>query len=200
MSVRVTDNGTPALSDTKSFTVVVSSSDQPPVANTDTFSRSANKGTKFLVSAVLANDTDDLGPVTFNALILPATAGGTAVLKDGFIVYTPPGGSDPALDTFQYSIRDSAGQLATGTIRITLSGSSNGTTLNVLNVTGGFPNPAIVKFAGIPGRTYTVQSKDSLVLPWTTLGTALVGANGIGQFTDNSAATAPIRYYRIIEL
>ena len=46
---------------------------------------------------------------------------------------------------------------------------------------------AQVTFAGIPGRTYSIQRSDSLVTPdWATIGSAPANALGQINFTDTS--------------
>jgi hypothetical protein len=41
-----------------------------------------------------------------------------------------------------------------------------------------------VSFAGIPGRTYTVQRAPTPTGPWTPLANVVVNPSGIGTYTD----------------
>lgn len=50
-------------------------------------------------------------------------------------------------------------------------------------VSGGF----VVRFDGVPGRTYTVQRASSTLGPWAALTTITVGPAGVAQFADNQA-------------
>ena len=52
-----------------------------------------------------------------------------------------------------------------------------------------------VGFAGIPGRTYTLQRAESPSGPWATLSAVIVGPDGTGRFDDTNAP-ATSAYYR----
>jgi hypothetical protein len=201
IQVWVTDDGVPPAKDTKSFQVTVRKVNDTPVANPDSLARKAGQGTKVLASRLTLNDADaDGDPLTVLSVISPTAQGGTVTLADGWIFYQPPSGSDPVLDSFTYTVRDTDAATANGTVTISIAPPGTDPTLNILGVSGGFPNPAIVRFAGIPGRVYTVQSSPSLITPvWKTLGTATVQANGLAQFTDNEAATQPVLFYRALQ-
>jgi Legume lectin domain/Bacterial Ig domain/Immunoglobulin domain len=54
-----------------------------------------------------------------------------------------------------------------------------------------------LKFAGYPGKVYTVQASSNLV-DWTSIGSAVADANGSFSFTDTSANGVASRYYRIV--
>lgn len=169
----------------------------PPVAGPDTMSRRSLQGTKLRLSNVLLNDSGtgislvSAGPST--------TEGGTVVIVDGYVYYSPPP-SDPLLDTFTYTIQSADGQTADGTITVDRTGPDSLPTSNILDVqvTGASPPYTVaITFAGIPGRTYTVESSNSPGPPWTTLGTATVGADGTSTFTDSTANSAAL-FYRVV--
>jgi hypothetical protein len=44
-----------------------------------------------------------------------------------------------------------------------------------------------VTFAGIPGRTYSLQRAPAVNGPWTTIASVTVGPNGIGTFADTNS-------------
>jgi hypothetical protein len=198
--VRVEDDGMPALSAMQSFNITVKAN-EPPVANPDSVVRKSGRGIKAGSSTLIANDTDPDGQsLVLVSVNTPSVQGGTVTLADGWVYYQPPSGSDPPLDSFTYVVRDPSGTTATGTVTVSISSPSANPTLNILSVTGGFPNPAIVRFAGIPGREYTIQSSPVFSPPvWTTLGRATVGPNGIAEFTDHGAATEPTVFYRALQ-
>jgi hypothetical protein len=54
-------------------------------------------------------------------------------------------------------------------------------------------------FAGIAGRTYSIQAETNLINPnWTTIGTATIPASpGTTQFTDTNTPAFSTRYYRL---
>jgi hypothetical protein len=48
------------------------------------------------------------------------------------------------------------------------------------------PGAVQIRFAGIVGRTYSVQRAPAVTGPWTTIGTATVGPTGIASFNDDN--------------
>ncbi len=195
--VEVNDQGTPPLTDLRSFRIRVHHR-SPPVAYPDTIQRKPGQGIKVRVTALLANDVDpDQQALTIVALQPVTLMGGKALLESGWVFYQPPAGFDPPTDSFVYTIRDASGYEAEATVTISLVAAGTEPTLNILGVSGGYPNPAILRFAGIPRRTYVVQSSPSFNPPvWRTLGSIVVPANGIAEFHDPEAATQPVLFYR----
>jgi hypothetical protein len=195
--VEVNDQGTPPLTDLRSFRIRVHHR-SPPMAYPDTIQRKPGQGIKVRVTALLANDVDpDQQALTIVALQPVTLMGGKALLESGWVFYQPPAGFDPPTDSFVYTIRDASGYEAEATVTVSLVEAGTEPTLNILGVSGGYPNPAILRFAGIPGRTYVVQSSPSFNPPvWRTLGSIVVPANGIAEFHDPEAATQPVLFYR----
>jgi len=54
-----------------------------------------------------------------------------------------------------------------------------------------------VRFAGIPGVTYSVQ-RSSDQSTWSSAGTYVVPETGIAEFTDSTPAPQPPYYYRTV--
>lgn len=199
VTVQVDDQGTPPLTDLRSFVVRVHHR-APPVAYPDTLQRKPGQGTKVRVATLTANDVDpDQQPLTLVELQSPTLMGGTALLESGWIFYQPPAGFDPATDSFTYRIRDASGYESESTVTVSIAQAGTESSLNILSVSGGYPNPAMVRFAGIPRRTYVVQSSPSFNPPvWRTLGSITVPSNGIAEFQDPEAATQPVLFYRTL--
>jgi hypothetical protein len=54
-----------------------------------------------------------------------------------------------------------------------------------------------IRFLGIPGRNYLIQTVESMGdTPWTTLATQIAGSTCLLDFIDDEAAQFPTRYYR----
>jgi hypothetical protein len=53
-----------------------------------------------------------------------------------------------------------------------------------------------ISFSGLPYASYAVQAVNSLNAQWQTIATNIADSNGMWQFTDTNAATAPSRFYR----
>jgi len=65
--------------------------------------------------------------------------------------------------------------------------------LPLVSIPGGYQ----VNFAGIPGRTYSLQRATNVLGPWEFLASIKAGADGIGTYADTNAPL-PNAYYRSI--
>ena len=120
VTVRATDNGTPNLFDSLSFTVAVSAQpNRAPVANPDTMTVAGSSIT-IPFSTLLANDTDpDIN--TLNVTSVGNPTKGTTTKTDNSLVYTRTAGAyQVGTDSFTYAITDNAGGSATATVTLTL--------------------------------------------------------------------------------
>ena len=101
---------------TVSITIQPVVTNQPPVANKDTYTVNQNSSNNSL--NVLANDTDPDGdPLQITGVTVPAH--GTALVLNNRVSYTPTAGySGP--DTFNYTITDGKGGTATTSVTITV--------------------------------------------------------------------------------
>ena len=131
--VRATDNGTPALSFDKEFTITIGDVNDPPSAGPDTYSGAigntlAARGTTpsgpFVAltgNLLKANDSDEDGdPLTVQAGTLATTGGGSATVNaDGSFTYLPGVGDKSQNDTFTYTVSDGTAT-ATGTVTIAI--------------------------------------------------------------------------------
>jgi glucose/arabinose dehydrogenase len=172
-----------------------------PVAADDSLVRARNSAGKINVSQLLANDSDALGhSLTVASVTSPSVQGATISLDGDWVVYDPPSGFNGA-DSFSYTVSDGTGFTATGNVSVTVSPDGGGQTLNIISATHS-GSDVIVICAGIPGRTYEIQTTSDLTSPitWTPhpAGQKAAGANGSFQLTD-SAPPSP-RYYRAIQI
>lgn len=171
----------------------------PPQAEDDAVERPDGQGVKMPVALLLANDSDPDGdPLTLTGFS-PATAeGGTLVRQGAWLLYAPPL-HNPAQDAFAYTITDGHNGLASGMVTIRPLGES-GPTHNRLSLEfdPGSGHTSL-RFAGIPGRTYALESSDDLVNPeWVELDRQPCGSDGILHFEDPRPPAAQ-RYYRTVQ-
>jgi autotransporter-associated beta strand protein len=148
--------------------------------------------------AVVSDPDND--PLSVIAAGPTSTNGGTVTLTSTSVTYQPVVDFVGA-DLFSYTVSDGRGGLATNTLAV-----------NVVAATGLAPNVVygpvisnglfIVRFAGIPGYTYTVEATDDLgSLSWTKKAnlTAPTTDQGLGigifEFSE-SVGSATSRYYR----
>jgi autotransporter-associated beta strand protein len=149
----------------------------------------------------VASDPDN-DPLSVIAAGPTSTNGGTVTLTSTSVTYQPAANFVGA-DLFNYTISDGRGGLATNTVAVT-----------VVPATGLSPNVVygpvvsnglfIVRFAGIPGFTYTVEATDDIGSPvWAkkTNLTAPVTDQGLGvgifEFSE-SVSAATNRFYRTV--
>lgn len=127
MTVRGTDNGTPAASTDSTITINVTNVNDPPIAVNDAFSVIALGDPNTL--NVLANDLPGPGgePGTISVVsvtgVTPSTSGTVQVAAGGTgVVFTPS--TSPTVfgttATFNYTINDQAGLPATATVTVTI--------------------------------------------------------------------------------
>ena len=193
-SVNTDDPETPALDDATVTVLNVN-----PVTAADALVRGRNAAAKILVSQVLANDTDaDGDTLTVTDAVSPTANNAIVTLDGSWLIYQPTlGFNNP--DTFSYTVSDSNGGTATGTVNVSVASDGNEQTQNVISATVSGLD-VIVRFAGVPGRTYRIETS-TLVPPitWTPhpAGPQTAGANGVFELTDPSPPSP--RFYRAVE-
>jgi VCBS repeat-containing protein len=156
-----TANGGVNTSPAQSFTITVSSVNDPPVAQND--ARSTNEGTPLAGAGVLGNDTDGDGdPLTATLVNGPANAASFTLNANGTFSYTPSAdffGSD----SFTYRANDGNANSNVATVTITV---------NAVN-----DAPSFTKG---PNQTVNEDAGAQTVNPWAT-GISRGPANESGQ-------------------
>lgn len=169
-----------------------------PEAVADTVSRSAGRTLKVPFTTLLANDRAPAGPALTVTAVDATSAGGVPVqLVEGVVLYTPAGAFG-ANDSFSYTISDGT-HTATATVSVTVQAAPETPTQNLVGTVVTGSGALEIKAAGIPGRSYRLQTAGSLNSPvvWTDLGAAQVApANGQMTFTDPAPALP--RFYRVV--
>ena len=168
----------------------------PPVATTDQIVRPATEGIKVLVADLLSNDTDaDADALSFTSVNSPSANGGTVTQSGGWVFYTPAVGFTNA-DSFTYTIRDTFGISAIGTVNISVR-TNNTQSHNITGIQTVDGTNKLISLAGIPGRTYRIQA--AVTVPsedWAEIGSVLAPSNGLFDFKDTNAFMFPMRFYR----
>ncbi len=179
-------------------TVVSTSVNHAPTAVADAIQRTATQGVKVSTTTLLSNDTDpDSDALSLTGVSGTTTNGGTIYLAGSWIHYVPAAGFTN-VDAFTYTVSDGQGGTATGTVTVNVKTDDNISANRIGSIQVLGPSHYRIVFGGIPGRTYTIQYTDSLMLPptWQTLDTATASATGIITFDDLSAS--PMRLYRTV--
>src|SRR2546425_251049 len=98
-------------------------------------------------------------------------------------------------DCFTYTVSDGRGGIATAMVVVQVS-SADALSPNILSLTPTLTNTMIVRFAGIPGFSYSIERTASLSpASWSAIGSIIVPESGIAEFED---LTPPqdMGYYR----
>jgi hypothetical protein len=193
ITVRVTDNGTPPLSATQTFTVTVHEVNQPPVlaAIAD---RTVNAGATL---AFTNSATDpDLPPNTLSFSLDAAPPGAAIGPSNGVFSWTAPPTSVPLTNTVTVRVTDNGTPPLSDTKSFTLVVVPPPRFGSVATV----GNDLVLKWQTFPGKRYRVEYKDELSAPvWTPLGVEQV-ASGWTLSVTNSLDAAPQRFFRIVQV
>ena len=169
----------------------------PPVAATDTIERPSTNGTKVLISVLLSNDSDaDGNGFSFVSVSATSTNGGSITRDANWIYYNPSTGVTND-DAFTYTVTDTFGAVATGTVLIKIK--ENTLPSPQLRIIDQGNGSYLIKFDGVPGTNYRIEFKETLNQPsWNPLGSATADPFGMFQYSDTPPINAPGRYYRSI--
>ena len=188
-----TDNYLAAPRVTRSYTVEHGS----PVVGPVTLERYSGESLKFLLSRLLENSNDPEG----SALSVSAVAGttdnsGTVTTNGAWGYYTPP--ENDLTDYFTFTVKNAYGKSTDGTAEILVMTAElpDGVTLNYIGANTG-ASGIVLKFVGIPGRSYTLQSCTDLGNPvWENRETKITGVTGLFEYTDTYEGAT--RFYRLV--
>ena len=175
----------------KSFTLTVSGVNEAPVAAPATYTRAPGTSLKIRISTLLAASTSDPeGDVRTLQSVGASVQGAPISLAPPWILYSPVNNSN---DSFSYTINDGHGHTATATLSVMVvspAGASVGFVLNAL----GQP---VMRFAGIPGYTYTIERATTDLNHWTDIHPFTAPATGVFSFTDPTDPPLPTAFYRM---
>ena len=131
-------------------------------------------------------------PLSLGAVSANSTNGGTVVVVGNTVVYTPITDFIGA-DLFTYTLSDGFGDTTTADVVVNVT-ANNAQSQNMFMPVYA-PGSCVVSFAGIVGRTYSVQRALLATGPWITIGSATVGSTGIVSFEDTNPPSGSA-YYR----
>jgi hypothetical protein len=150
------------------------------------------------LSKLLRNDgvpqgnlVSPFGPISVVHVRATSTNGGAVTLGASNVTYTPlPGFS--GIDRFTYTVSDGQSFGSAQVEILVVNGTLPSENQVALIPT---PNGVLIRFAGIPGRTYQVQRATAVVGPWSTVATLVAPLHGIIQYEDTNPPQ-PTAFYR----
>jgi hypothetical protein len=200
ITTAVTDNGSPPMSTTNNFTVIVNEVNTAPM-----LPGQSTKTVAVLATLTVTNTATD-SDVPANALtyqlINPPT--GASISTNGVITWTPNAGQGPSTNTITTVVTDSnpwavdAQHLsATNSFTVIVTGGSAMPVIQSIGLTNGI---VTIKWSAVAGQSYRLQYKGNLtdsvwsdVTPdFTASGAIATGTNGVNNATQ--------RYYRVLLL
>ncbi len=169
----------------------------PPVAGPDTIERDPTNGVKVTIATLLSNDTDADGDViSFVSVSGTSAHGGTVSRQGNWIFYTPPAGFTN-VDSYTYTISDGRGAPVTGAVTVNIRADNVPSPNLVITDLG--DGSYLIRFDGIPGKTYRIQWTESVETPnWQTLGSRTANDVGLFEYTDRPPSGSPKRFYRSV--
>jgi hypothetical protein len=129
-------------------------------------------------------------PVTLASVSASSTNGGTVMLTNGLVTYTPATNFIGA-DLFTYVVNNGTTS-TTGSVHVLVVDTGTLAPNSIGAVVMG-PDGAHARFAGIPGFTYIIERSTDGV-DWTAVGNAVVPANGLFEFIDSTPPPGSVFY------
>ncbi len=173
LRVRTTDQG--GLFFEKSFTITVLNANDLPVAIANAFATPTNVSRTIDVADLIANDRDQDNDVLTVTSVQNATQGASISLTAGVITYTPAAAFTGSA-TFNYTLSDGVGGVATGIVNMTVNATEpvvlNNSTMTITQPTT-ISNP--VTLSGDGG--ITTNQPVTLSGPVTVSGTPVIQTN-----------------------
>jgi hypothetical protein len=155
-----------------------------PIAGNTFGATVQNRALEILKEKILAYCSDPDGDVLSVTSISAISTNGGAISNGTSSVTFTPASNFIGVDAFSFTVSDGQSS-ASGTIQVQV-GPSNAPSSNMLppqSIQGGLK----ISFAGVAGRTYTLQRAPTLSGPWQSIAAILVAPNGIGIFNDTNA-------------
>jgi hypothetical protein len=196
----VTDNGSPPMSATNSFTVIVNEVNTAPVLPGQSTKTIAVLATLTVTNA--ATDSDI--PANPLAYVLTAAPAGAAIDTNGVITWTPNAGQGPSTNTITTVVTDSnpwavnAQHLsATNSFTVIVTGGSPPLVIQSIGWTNGI---VTITWSAVSGQSYRLQYKANLTdsvwsdatPDFTATGSVATGTNGVNNATQRFYQVKPL--------
>lgn len=165
---------------------------EAPSAIAESVQITPGRTVKILKSALISNDSDADDPFALLQIATLSSQGAPVITSGNWIFIDSPADGD----SFTYTITDGL-EVSVGVVTLN-SAANNGVTFNIRILADGAD--AILRVFGIPGRSYQIQTTDSLTPPiqWTNLGAAETAASD-GVIVRRETAPPQPRFYRAIQ-
>ena len=167
----------------------------PPTASDAAYTRSSGMDWRILKATLLTNaSAGDVGD-TLSVLSVSGATNGTLAIAGGYVTYVP-GGADPnQVDHFTYTVQDTLGAQASGTVTLNVA-SLPATSADEITAVGGVVT--IVYKGLVLGLHYAVERAPAADGPFSTVPEyADVTADGTGKITVTDTPGMEVAFYRL---
>jgi hypothetical protein len=193
ITVRVTDNGSPALSDSETVAVTVNELNSAPILAFIP-DQAVNTGALLTFTATATDPDIPANALTFS-LDPGAPAGAGITPGTGVFTWTPTAAQGPATYSLTVRVTDngSPSRSTAESFNVTVNAVSG---IQVTSVTVSTDNLLTLTWTSLSGKTYRVEYKDDLAQTnWSALGDTI--AVGASASTTNSVSGVRQRFYRV---
>ncbi|MBS0659860.1 MAG: cadherin-like beta sandwich domain-containing protein [Verrucomicrobia bacterium] len=183
------------------YTVTVTRAAAPPVPAAIAIATTQGNAITFSEASVLALATDPGGntPITLVGVGQPAggVTTGSVTNSPGVSITFAPDAAFLGTDTFSYTIQNSLGTQASGTITVTVT-EFTARAVSTSRTAGGTFSTT---YAGVPNVAYRIEYTDSLTVAFQPLldgmgQPVVILADGSGNFSFSEPSTPTKRFYR----
>jgi len=195
VTVRVFDDGTPSLSATNSFTVVMNEVNSAPVLTVPA-PQTIRVGATLIATNTAVDADLPANLLTFS--LVSAPAGMLIDSTTGVVTWTPPVSQQSSTNVVTVRVTDNGQPPFSDTKSFSVTAVGVGQRITAIQPING---DIVLMLEGIPGETYQIQATPTLnsPIPWSVIGTNIAGINGLSQFIDTDALLSPIRFYRSVK-
>ncbi|HXT41180.1 MAG TPA: lamin tail domain-containing protein [Candidatus Angelobacter sp.] len=195
ITVRVTDNGSPAMSDAKTFTVAVNEVNVAPVLAATT-NQTVTAG--ILLSITNSATDADMPANALSFSLDPGAPVGATITTSGLFTWTPSANQAPSTNSITVRVTDDGSPPLSDAKTFTIVVNAT-TELRVTTITVSANNVVTLNWNSQAGLTYRVEYKDDLgQTNWNSLGD--FNASGASTSATNAIAGTLQRFYRIHQL
>jgi len=192
ITVRVTDNGQPAMSDTTTMTVVVDEVNTAPVLTTiANYTNAAGSTIAFTASAT---DADEPAQSLSYSLDPGAPAGATIAGSTGAFSWTPTGAQAGTTNGITVRVTDDGSPVLSHTRTFTVV-VTRGLKVTDISIASG---TVTISWDSVPGASYRFQRKAALEDPWSNVG-GLINATDVTTSTTDSVGANTRQFYRVLQ-
>ena len=189
ITVRVTDNGQPALSDTTTMTVIVNEVNVAPVLAP--IANVTNGVSSTIAFTASATDADEPAQ-SLSFSLEPGAPAGAAINSAGAFAWTPTGAQAGTTNIITVRVTDDGTPALSHTQSFTAV-ITRGLRVTGISITSG---TVTITWDSTPGGNYRLQRKNSLEDTWSNVG-GIINATGTTTSTTDAVGANTRQFYRV---